>query len=203
MAQRAKTGSSASTARRILFCEGEGTQRASRGLAQASGAAASRGRGAVRSRGAYAGPTETPGLAMAATESLHGPSRSSIEIPGGDGAPERARRHLLSQLDGWASTREASDAALIVSELVTNSVVHAHVDHCQSLFLDLTTLGDHLRIAVTDHGSHLEPRIHTDDPLSSGGFGLRLVQELSTAWGVTRQTEGETRVWCELRLDPN
>jgi serine/threonine-protein kinase RsbW len=137
---------------------------------------------------------------MAVTEPRHGPPRNLIEISGGDGAPERARRHLLAQLDGGASAGQTSDAALIVSELVTNSVVHAQVGPGRSVFLELTTLGDHLRIAVTDPGCALEPRIRAESP-STSGCGLRLVEELSTAWGVTHQAAGETRVWCELRLD--
>jgi anti-sigma regulatory factor (Ser/Thr protein kinase) len=140
---------------------------------------------------------------MAVTEPLHGPPRSLIEISGGDGAPERARRHLLDQLDGGASAGQTSDAALIVSELVTNSVVHAQVGPGQSVFLELTTLGDHLRIAVTDPGCAVTPRIRAEGPRGTGGLGLRLVEELSTAWGVTHQAAGETRVWCELRLDRN
>lgn len=92
----------------------------------------------------------------------------------------------------------AADAALIVSELVTNSVIHAGVDSLAVLVLELTTLDDRLRIAVIDHGSHLKPRIRRADAGSPGGFGLRLVDEMSSAWGVVHDTGGTTRVWCDL-----
>jgi anti-sigma regulatory factor (Ser/Thr protein kinase) len=95
----------------------------------------------------------------------------------------------------------ASDAVLIVSELVTNSVLHANIDAQQTLSLELTTLGDHLRIAVTDTGSALHPRLLPPHPDRPGGAGLRMVDELSVAWGIERDPAGLTRVWCELPLD--
>jgi anti-sigma regulatory factor (Ser/Thr protein kinase) len=97
---------------------------------------------------------------------------------------------------------QASDAVLIVSELVTNSVLHAHVGVDQALWLELTTFGDHLRIAVTDPGSPLEPRILPSDPAAPGGLGLRLVDRLSSAWGVEHGAAGTTRVWCDVPFQP-
>jgi anti-sigma regulatory factor (Ser/Thr protein kinase) len=138
---------------------------------------------------------------MPAAAQLGSPSRNSISIPGGDAAPDRARRHTLAQLDGGVSDLRASDAAVIVSELVTNSVVHANVGRHQDLLLELTRVDNYLRIAVTDPGSELEPRLLPADPARAGGFGLRLVDHLSSAWGVTRDAAGTTRVWCDLRLD--
>jgi anti-sigma regulatory factor (Ser/Thr protein kinase) len=137
-------------------------------------------------------------------------SPRSIWIRGGDGAPERARKHVrsqldpdvgvLSQLDPDVGALRASDAVLIVSELVTNCVCHANVGIDQTIFLELTTLGDHLRIAVTDPGSEFEPRLLPADPLAPGGLGLRVVDHLSSAWGVRRDAAGATRVWCDLPL---
>ena len=77
---------------------------------------------------------------------------NSILIAGGRGAPARARRHLLTQLDAGIPASRASDAAVIVSELVTNSVIHAQVGTDRAILLELTALGDYLRIAVIDPG---------------------------------------------------
>ena len=137
---------------------------------------------------------------QAANGQLPRPVRS-IVIAGGRGAPARARRHLLAQLDEGVSVSRASDAVLIVSELVTNSVMHAQVGADQAILLELTTLGDHLRIAVIDPGSSLEPRVLPADPDAPGGFGLRLVHHMSSAWGVVRDAAGTTRVWCDVPLD--
>ena len=124
----------------------------------------------------------------------------TLWIRGGGDAPGRARTDVLSQLDGEGWNVPRSDVAVIVSELVTNSVVHAKVGHDQALCLQLTPLGDRLRIAVTDPGSELEPRLLPHDPAATGGFGLRVVDQVSSAWGIVREVSGATRVWCDVPL---
>jgi anti-sigma regulatory factor (Ser/Thr protein kinase) len=124
----------------------------------------------------------------------------SMRIPGGDDAPTRARRSVRAQLKGHIPATKATDAALLVSELVTNSVVHANVGPRRALTVELTTLDDRVRIAVTDPGSRLRPRVLPPDPETPGGLGLVLVDELCETWGVW-QDLGLTCVWCELPLD--
>jgi anti-sigma regulatory factor (Ser/Thr protein kinase) len=130
---------------------------------------------------------------------LHSPK--AIWIRGGATAPLRARRYVHAQLDDRIPRRDVSIAVVLVSELVTNSVVHADVSDSQTLILELTSTSSRLRIAVTDPGSELEPRVLPIDLRASGGFGLRLVDELSSAWGVDRENAGSTTVWCEVPLD--
>jgi anti-sigma regulatory factor (Ser/Thr protein kinase) len=105
-----------------------------------------------------------------------------------------------AQLEGHIPARTATDAALLVSELVTNSVVHANVGPGGALTVEIATLDDRLRIAVTDPGSRLRPSMHPPDPETPGGLGLLLVDELCETWGVW-QDLGPTCVWCELLLD--
>ena len=121
-------------------------------------------------------------------------------MPGGEDAPTRARRSVGSQLEGHIPATTASDAALLVSELVTNSVVHANVGRRRALTVEVTTLDDRLRIAVIDPGSRLRPGMLPPDPETPGGLGLMLVDELCDTWGVW-QDLGPTCVWCELLLD--
>ena len=107
---------------------------------------------------------------------------------------------MRSLLEGQIPATSASDAALLVSELVTNSVVHAKVGPRRALTVEVTTLDDRLRIAVTDPGSRLRPCMLPRDPETPGGLGLLLVDELCETWGVW-QDLGPTCVWCELLLD--
>jgi anti-sigma regulatory factor (Ser/Thr protein kinase) len=109
---------------------------------------------------------------------------------------------VLSALDGEIASARLLDVALIVSELVTNSVLHAAVGSDQSLTVDLELLGDRLRITVTDPGSPLEPQLLAPGPGTAGGLGLRIVDQLSTAWGVGHDPMGTTQVWCDLPLEP-
>ena len=169
-----------------------------------------RGRG-PRAWGEACGPRTTQprplrsrkaGRRMTASASQPPDSQRSISmrIPGGGDAPARARRSVRSQLEGHIPPTTASDAALLVSELVTNSVVHAHVGPRRALTVDVTTLHDRLRIAVTDPGSRLRPCMLPRDPETPGGLGLALVDQLCETWGA-RQDLGSTCVWCELLLD--
>jgi anti-sigma regulatory factor (Ser/Thr protein kinase) len=112
----------------------------------------------------------------------------------------KARRSVHAQLAGHIPATTASDAALLVSELVTNSVVHANVGPSRALSVEVTTFDDRVRIAVADPGSRLTPRMLSYDPQAPGGLGLLLVDELCETWGVW-QDLGPTCVWCELRSD--
>jgi anti-sigma regulatory factor (Ser/Thr protein kinase) len=123
-----------------------------------------------------------------------------MRVPGGDDAPTRARRSVRALLEGHIPATKATDAALLVSELVTNSVVHANVGPCRALTVEVTMLDDRVRIAVTDPGSRFRPRLLPPDPETPGGLGLVLVDELCETWGVW-QDLGLTCVWCELPLD--
>lgn len=123
-----------------------------------------------------------------------------IEIDGGVDAPARARRWVLSCLAGEAIDPAQGDVAVIVSELVTNSVVHAHADSSQLLRITVAKQTDRLRIAVTDNGSETVPHLREGDDDAPGGLGLRIIDRLCLGWGVIRNGAGTTEVWCEVPL---
>ncbi len=124
-----------------------------------------------------------------------------MRIHGGSSAPLRARRSVLSELTGQLTESGAADLGLIISELVTNSVRHANVGPRQTLTVECATLPDRLRVTVTDPGSRLEPHLRSPDHLASGGYGLSVVESLTSAWGVMHGPAGTTSVWCELPFD--
>ncbi len=121
-----------------------------------------------------------------------------IELSGGAGAPGRARCWVSSRLDGELIGISHGEVALIVSELVTNSVVHAGVDASQLLKISVARLTGGWRITVIDPGSDTEPHLRPLDPLTPGGMGLRLIDGLCPAWGTSRGADGRTHVWCDL-----
>jgi anti-sigma regulatory factor (Ser/Thr protein kinase) len=121
-----------------------------------------------------------------------------IEVAGSVEAPARARRWVLSCLAGETIGPAQGDVAVIVSELVTNSVVHAHADSSQLLRITVAKRKDRLRIAVTDNGSEIVPHLREADDDTPGGLGLRIIDRLCLGWGVIRNGAGTTEVWCEL-----
>jgi two-component sensor histidine kinase len=122
-----------------------------------------------------------------------------VPIHGGTEAPRIARQAVLCRLDGQVAAEIAQDAALLVSELVTNSLLHADLGVDDTVLVELALNEACLAITVTDPGSHGLPHLL---PLDSGrphGFGLRLLNDISSRWGV-RLHPGALQVWCELAL---
>ena len=93
------------------------------------------------------------------------------------------------------------DVLTVVSELVTNSVRHATRSDETMLWLSAERDGDGIRLAVHDDGTvgSVEPRRSETSGNRIGGFGLQLVADLASTWGVERDEQG-TLVWACLRL---
>jgi anti-sigma regulatory factor (Ser/Thr protein kinase) len=120
----------------------------------------------------------------------------------------KATFKVASEPEGVAAAREAvadathervdaetlETARLLVSELVTNGIVHGATD--SPLEVEVEMSDTRLRVDVTDHGTGFAQRPGTGDPDYSGGWGLFLVEELADRWGIVRN--GATCVWFEL-----
>jgi anti-sigma regulatory factor (Ser/Thr protein kinase) len=102
-----------------------------------------------------------------------------------------AREFTRATLAGWRCGAELlSDALLVVTELVTNALLHGH----GVPVVRLAARPGRLRIEVVD-GSPLLPVRRTAGP--DGGWGLGLVERLAAAWGAT-QVGPQKVVWAEL-----
>ena len=112
-------------------------------------------------------------------------------------APAMARRFLSEFIAEALPSEMREDAALLTSEVVTNSVRHAGQSADDGIGMELTLSDDHLRVSVTDDGPGFEPDL--DAPpreRAMGGFGLVLVDRISDRWGVIRDRPNV--VWFEL-----
>jgi anti-sigma regulatory factor (Ser/Thr protein kinase) len=114
-------------------------------------------------------------------------------------APRAARAFVAETLSAWDVQCDGVEAAkLVVSELVTNAVLHAPESATISVGLRLTD--DVVRVRVTD-GVLDEPerRAPLDPWTAETGRGLWLVHAFTEQWGTeTHGRDGKT-VWCELR----
>lgn len=109
----------------------------------------------------------------------------------------------LSDIRKWlraclAAQRSAivADAALLVTELVTNAYEHA--GGVLALRLSFPRR-DVMRVEVDDGSDEVPPSTSTPPPNSPRGRGLLLVRALSTSWGVVRRARHKT-VWAEVAL---
>ncbi|MEV4345625.1 ATP-binding protein [Actinoplanes sp. NPDC049596] len=111
----------------------------------------------------------------------------------------RQVRTLVTQAcAAWHRADLAAVAALIATELVANVVRHAHT----TMEFTLTALRDgRLSMTVRDHSRRM-PRPTEAAVGDAGGRGLKLVRDLTDAWGVLPVSDGKV-VWTQLNAGPS
>lgn len=117
-----------------------------------------------------------------------GPDHASVAV---------ARRFIAERCLEWGCPELVEDAKLVLTELVTNALVHAGT-RCA---VRAQYAGGLLRVEVVDHGGgRPDPKDpgHFDDH----GRGLLLVSALCAAWGVDGRPDGRKIVWAELSAPP-
>jgi serine/threonine-protein kinase RsbW len=117
-------------------------------------------------------------------------------VSNGPGAPAEARRFVRSLGDRLPDSL-LDDAALVVSELVTNSYKHAGAPEGSPIDVILNLDEERLRVAVIDH-SVFDPTPESSQELRETKWGLFLVDRIADNWG--RISEGG--IWAELRSPP-
>jgi anti-sigma regulatory factor (Ser/Thr protein kinase) len=105
-----------------------------------------------------------------------------------------ARRFVERTLEEWALAAPGWAAVQLISELATNAIIHAATDFHVQISQD----GSTLRICVLD-ASPTTPGVRRYGQESTTGRGLRLVESMSSRWGVETDGFGKT-VWFELDL---
>src|SRR4051794_3118568 len=107
--------------------------------------------------------------------------------------PSRAARRFTTEvLAELADAELVADAELIVSELVTNAMLHA----VGPVRLRLEPRGQGVRLEGSD-GSPIAPLRGRPGAQATTGRGVRLIESLSARWGVSPTADGKT-VWAEL-----
>ena len=106
-----------------------------------------------------------------------------------------ARRFARRALRSWGVAVDYDAALLVVSELVTNALVHTD----GKVRMDLTLVDNRLRIAIADASPRSPVRPTSIGWEATGGRGILLVEALSATWG-TLPVSGGKQVWAELVL---
>ena len=118
-------------------------------------------------------------------------------FPAEPGAVRTARGAVREQLHGWDLDSLCDLAALLVSELVTNSLRHA-TGPIGVRLVRPADLGDVLLVEVSDP-LPVPPRERAARPEDETGRGLQLVAGSSRRWGTRPGVSGKT-VWFELSV---
>lgn len=105
-----------------------------------------------------------------------------------------ARRWSVGAVDRAGAPELAETLELLVSELVSNVVLHART----ACALSVRRIGDRLRVEVRDGSDRLPGATIQTDPLAVSGRGMVLVEALSAAHGADPLVGGGKLVWFEL-----
>jgi anti-sigma regulatory factor (Ser/Thr protein kinase) len=127
----------------------------------------------------------------------HGTPAFEGVVATGRDAPQAARRCF----DTFAEALDDDDsytASLLLSELVTNAVVHGPADGESMIGLRFAKQDHVLRVDVANEGVAFEPRARRAGQDAASGWGLHIVAELAASWGVDQGQR--TNVWFELPL---
>ena len=124
------------------------------------------------------------------------PARQSVRLAPDRHAPEQARRFVQDACVSWGVPRLGRLAAVIVSELVTNAVVHARTP----MELTARLSGADLYLSVRDGDPRLlaSPGGGVSEP-PGYGRGLLIVDTMSDGWGCAPTGEGKV-VWARLAV---
>jgi anti-sigma regulatory factor (Ser/Thr protein kinase) len=117
----------------------------------------------------------------------------SLRLHGGPEAAAKARR-ALSKLRADIDPPLMETLRLLVTELVSNSVRHAHAD---TVLLKVLVGRGAVLTEVTDEGPGFDPTGAGEPGTDDSGWGLFLVERLAHRWGVN-QNQDATKVWFEL-----
>jgi anti-sigma regulatory factor (Ser/Thr protein kinase) len=118
----------------------------------------------------------------------------AFSVNGGLDAGARARRAVLAG-DGAVPAFARDDVLLLITELVTNAVLHADVGPHRFLRLRIERWPRRVRVEVTHPGIAFEPDPAPAD--GTGGWGLLLVERIADRWGIASRAPG-TCVWFEI-----
>lgn len=119
--------------------------------------------------------------------------QAEVHLPGEAASVPAARHFVRGALTGWGQEARLDDAVLVLSELITNAVLHAHGD----VVARVSVAADgSVQLEVLDSSGRL-PRVRGYGDESTTGRGLRMVADLSEDWGV-EPSDGGKRVWARL-----
>jgi anti-sigma regulatory factor (Ser/Thr protein kinase) len=141
-----------------------------------------------------AGPVESDGLLASGTWQASAVRHEKVELPGGLLAPQHARRAIEEHFGAALDAATLASVELLTTELVSNAVRHGGAGEDQVVELHLALAPALLRIEVCDPGEGFAAG--APQPYGEGGYGLFLVSEVSSRWGVAREKANVT--WFEM-----
>jgi anti-sigma regulatory factor (Ser/Thr protein kinase) len=112
-----------------------------------------------------------------------------IELAGTPESVKLAREFVSEKLG--ADHPALFNVTLLVSEAVTNSIVHSASRNGGQVTLTLDECDSYIHVDVADAGGESVPEVH-EDLFAEGGRGMMLIDMLSQEWVVQDHDNGRT-----------
>ncbi|MGW3463745.1 SpoIIE family protein phosphatase, partial [Streptomyces olivaceoviridis] len=137
--------------------------------------------------------TDDATLLLVRTRRLGADHVADLELPPDPAMVAHARTDTERQLTDWGLSDLSFSAALVVSELVTNSIRYATGP------VTLRLIRDRCLLCEVSDNAHTAPHLRRARRDEEGGRGLFLVAQMSQRWG-TRYTASGKTIWAELAI---
>ena len=118
-----------------------------------------------------------------------------VDLPPEPRSATRARQLTREQLASACPEEAVEVAALLVTELVSNAILHARTD----IVLIVDVVPGRVVLRVRD-GSDIAPVARGYGTEAATGRGIALVEQLASEWGVDH-ADGGKEVWCRIDFD--
>ncbi|RBM17834.1 SpoIIE family protein phosphatase/ATP-binding protein [Streptomyces sp. PT12] len=138
-------------------------------------------------------PTDDVAVLIARTQALALGQVASWDVPFTPSAVAEGRAAAGRQLAAWGLAEIAFITELILSEMITNALVHG------SAPIRVRLLRDRTLICEVSDGSSTSPHLRNATATDEGGRGLFLVAQYADRWGTRYTAEGKV-IWAEQRL---
>ena len=125
---------------------------------------------------------------------LPGTRETRLQLPSDARAVRAAREHLRDTLGAWDLAETVDAAELVVSELVTNALVHTG---CPAALTLRHEIGESLLCVGVEDLSTQHPRPRESGEEATGGRGMHIVDLIAQRWWVAPRGDGKT-VWADL-----
>ena len=116
-----------------------------------------------------------------------------------------ARRFVTDLTEEWGLSRLTEEAALCVTELVTNAILHTR----ERFVITVRPIGEGVRIEVMDGSPHQVPLATPRTggavdltTLGLSGRGLQIVSAVAARWGMFTTFQAKT-IWAEVTGESN
>ena len=124
---------------------------------------------------------------------------ATLQLAPGLGAPHDARAFTGETLSAWnVRPPDVEAVQLVVSELVTNALLHA--PESRTITLQLLASDASVQVRVSDEGTSAPERRSLSDPGSGieSGRGVWIVEAFTDDWGSEQDGQGGKTVWCDV-----